>query len=108
MRTVRHSPHRFDAFCLHVSLPEVIDDDVPEASGEIESKDDAEETEVIINVKGMLPSKDHLWDYFENTVRSGGVKVLSIKYTDESEAVITFSEVKGNMAFLSLCIINVI
>lgn len=96
MRTVQHSPHRFDTFCLHVSLLEVIGDDVREVSGELESKDDAEETEVVINASGILPSKDHLWDYFENARRSGGVKVLSIDYTDESEAVVTFAEVKGN------------
>jgi len=103
-RTVEHSPHRFGSFCLEVSLLEVKKDEFVDDDKETYRKQSIDEEEVILTVSGNLPPKESssLQDYFENKRRSGGGKVLSIDYTDEGDAVVTFADVKGKLKFSSL------
>lgn len=90
-RTVYNSPHKVGALHLEVSLPQVDEDDFPDAAED----NSGDEANIIIIVSGTLPSKEALWNYFENERRSGGGEVLELVYTDEGNAVITFAGVKG-------------
>lgn len=93
---MENSPHKVAKLCLDVSLLEVEEDNIPD-EGENQSGD---ESHVTIIVSGTLPSKDALWNYFENERRSGGGEILNLVYNDEGDAaVITFPEVKGNEAY---------
>ena len=98
---MEHSPHHLGSFRLDLSLLETeLEDDVPSAFGESKRKYSTDETEVIITASGKcLPPEEDLRDYFENQRRSGGGKVLSIDYTDDGDAVVTFAEVKGELRF---------
>ena len=91
-RTAENSPHKVGNLSLDVSLLEEEED----APLDTEDEQSVEEEKITIIVSGTLPSKDALWNYFENERRSGGGEVLEMDYTDKGDAVITFAEVKGN------------
>ena len=91
LRTVDNSPHKVGALHLEVSLLEVEEDEFPDTTLD----NSGDEANIIIIVSGALPSKEALWNYFKNEMRSGGGEVLELVYTDEGNAVITFAGVKG-------------
>ena len=86
IRTVEHSRHTLSGASLQALLFEVGEDGGC-----------TYENDIIIIVSGMLPSTSELaiLNYFENSRRSGGGEVSNIHYTDDGEAIISFSEVKG-------------
>ena len=99
IRTVEHSPHTLSDASLQVSLFEEFEDENPDDFDENTVGEDSlvDEDDIIIIVSGILPStsKDAIENYFENSRRSGGGEVSNFHYTDDGEAIISFSEVKG-------------
>ena len=90
IRTVEHSPHILSGASLQVSLFEEFED-------ENLDEEDMDENDITIIVSGILSStsEDAVINYFENSRRSGGGEVSNTHFTDNGEAIITFTEVKG-------------
>ena len=102
---MEHSPHDVAGLRLHVSLHEpesVREDDVMDIDHEGNSmvEDSSESSRITIIASGISPSttEDAVRNYFENSRRSGGGEVCDIDFnSDEGNAVITFTEVEGNV-----------
>ena len=107
-RIVEHSPHNFAGLSLHVSLFEEADPEDSDMDLDYEEtrmdEGSTDSTGITIIASGMAPStmKDAVRNYFENSRRSGGGEVCDLSFTDDGDALITFSEVEGNR-FLGLC-----
>lgn len=100
LRVIEHSPHNLSGALLQVSLFDESEKDNQESHDE-----DVEELEegVTIIISGISSSttEDAVWNYFENSRRSGGGEVKNIELNAHAgEAVITFLEVKGTSAIL--------
>ena len=68
----------------------------------IEENTEEVEDKLTIIVSGLrsTTTKDTVFDYFENSRRSGGGEVLNVDFNEQADAVVTFQEVKGTSHIL--------
>ena len=70
----------------------------------IEENTEEVEDKLTIIVSGLrsTTTKDTVFDYFENSRRSGGGEVLNVDFNKQADAVVTFQEVKGTYFEITL------
>ena len=83
---------------LSTPFPEVDKDDFL-----VTRKEEDLDVVLTIIVSGDLPTKDAIWNYFENVRRSGGGEILKMVYNFDRNAVISFHEVAGKKDGLFNC-----